>query len=45
VLHERLDDDSFDAAWEVGEKLSLDEAVALALRDAEDDASVSSDIP
>jgi hypothetical protein len=26
-----LDDDSFDAAWELGRALTLDEAVALAL--------------
>jgi predicted ATPase/class 3 adenylate cyclase len=33
-----LDEASFDAAWEEGRKLSLDEAIALALGEAEPDA-------
>ena len=31
VLHEQLDDAAFEEAWERGAKLTLDEAVALAL--------------
>jgi tetratricopeptide (TPR) repeat protein len=35
AVRARLDDDVFVAAWEAGEKLTIDEAVALALDDAE----------
>jgi predicted ATPase/class 3 adenylate cyclase len=38
VLHEQLDDATFDAAWEQGARLTLDEAVALALNEVERDA-------
>jgi hypothetical protein len=34
LLHAQLDAAAFDDAWEAGTKLSLDEAVALALRPA-----------
>lgn len=32
ILHEQLDEAAFAEAWEQGKKLTLDEAVALALR-------------
>jgi hypothetical protein len=35
AVRAQLDDDSFDAAWEEGAKLTLDEAVALALGEGE----------
>jgi predicted ATPase len=35
AVRARLDDDVFAAAWQKGEKLTIDEAVALALDDAE----------
>ena len=35
VLHERLDDAAFDAAWVKGAALTLDEAIALALGETE----------
>jgi predicted ATPase/class 3 adenylate cyclase len=38
LLHEQLDDAAFAEAWEAGAKLSLDEAVALALGEDEPDA-------
>ena len=38
IIRARLDDDAFAAAWEAGAKLSLDQAVALALEETELDA-------
>jgi predicted ATPase/class 3 adenylate cyclase len=38
VLHQQLDNDAFTEAWERGKQLTLDEAVALALGEAEPDA-------
>jgi len=38
LVHAQLDDATFDAAWEQGEQLTLDEAVALALGESEQDA-------
>jgi predicted ATPase/class 3 adenylate cyclase len=38
LIRGTLADDSFDAAWEEGSKLNLDEAVALALGEPEPDA-------
>ena len=35
ILHEQLDEAAFDEAWEQGKKLTLDEAVALALDSVE----------
>jgi hypothetical protein len=37
VLHEQLDEAAYTQAWERGAKLSLDEAIALALREDETD--------
>jgi hypothetical protein len=37
ILHEQLDEAAFEKAWEDGRKLTLDEAVALALRGADAD--------
>jgi non-specific serine/threonine protein kinase len=37
AVRAELDDDSFDAAWEEGAKMSLDEAVELALAEADED--------
>jgi hypothetical protein len=39
VLHEQLNEPAFAQAWEEGAKLSLDEAVALALGDDNRDAA------
>lgn len=38
LLHEKLDADTFNAAWDGGTKMGLNEAVALALGDGEDAA-------
>ena len=38
VLHEQLEETAFDVAWAEGAKMTLDEAVALALGEAERDA-------
>jgi tetratricopeptide (TPR) repeat protein len=38
LLHEQLDEEAFDEAWEQGTTLTLDEAVALALGEAVTDA-------
>ena len=38
MIHAQLDDDAFAEAWEQGRALTLDEAVALALGEAERDA-------
>ena len=38
LVHAGLDDAAFDAAWEEGVRMSLDEAVALALGEAARDA-------
>jgi predicted ATPase len=38
LLHEKLDADTFNAAWDAGTKMGLNEAVALALGDGEDAA-------
>jgi predicted ATPase len=37
LLHEQLDEEAFDEAWEQGTTLTLDEAVALALGVADED--------
>jgi hypothetical protein len=39
VIRERLDEHAFDQAWRQGAKLSLEAACALALGEAEPDAS------
>jgi predicted ATPase len=41
AVRAELDDDSFDAAWERGAKMSLDEAVALALAEADEDGDAA----
>jgi non-specific serine/threonine protein kinase len=43
MVRESLGDTSFDVAWKEGAKLSLDEAVALALGEADEDSGVDKD--